>query len=413
MVRASHLNARRNQKLITGSSTTAAVPPRTADAVPPLPDRRHGPARRPGGALRNERIEIVDGFRALAIALVIGFHYFSRWTPPRYDQNLYPYGPWLADVPLFSHGGLGVELFFIVSGFVISLTLHNCRDWSDFAWKRFARLFPAILLCSIVTFAVIRAVPGGPFSASFRDFLPSVTFTNPELWRRVFGVPFAQIDGAYWSLEVEVKFYFWACLIYFIGRPEGFDRRFLGFAAGALLLAALAQALGRHLQSIADFLLFPRFLPWFAAGVGFYGLYRRRSDLTAALLVAASFALLAARSTYTAAAAADLAPTSVFYALFCLFVFRPGWLAWLAAKPIVAIGAASYSLYLLHQTIGVTLLWACLKATAGSTTRISVLAAPAVAAGITLVSLAIYRYWEMPARRWILQLKSRSISPAA
>jgi peptidoglycan/LPS O-acetylase OafA/YrhL len=356
--------------------------------------------------LKPDRIAVLDAFRAIAIFLVIGFHYLSRWTPPRSEVNLYPYGGWLSDFPLFRFGGMGVQLFFIVSGFVISMTLLSCRDWREFAWKRFARLFPAMLLCSAITFFVIHALPAAPFTANPRDFLPGLTFTDPELWQRAFGVRFGDVDGVYWSLQVEVKFYFWACLLHFLGSPGGFPRRFLLFLNATLALVALNAYLHAPiLASITDTVLLARHLPWFAAGVGFHAVYRGQRDLAGPLLILESGALLAVGSV-AAGELPELLFTACFFALFAVLVLRGHWLDWLAARPLVAVGAASYSLYLLHDRIGVTALALWTRAQGGEELRVSVLLAVAVAATMALASMAVFRYWEVPSRRWVLQRMS-------
>lgn len=102
------------------------------------------------GSGDNSRIEFLDGLRCFAILGVLLFHYFSRWTPPWYPENLYPYSSVLSR--LLSRGGYGVNHFFIISGFVITLTLFKCDNFSEFFIRRFCRLFPAMLLCSVVTF---------------------------------------------------------------------------------------------------------------------------------------------------------------------------------------------------------------------------------------------------------------------
>ena len=68
------------------------------------------------GALQT-RVSHLDGLRGLAILLVIGFHAYARWG------NTLPYGTTFANVPLFSIGSRGVQLFFLISGFVIFWTL--------------------------------------------------------------------------------------------------------------------------------------------------------------------------------------------------------------------------------------------------------------------------------------------------
>lgn len=69
------------------------------------------------------RIQILDGFRAISILSVLLFHFFSRWTPPLSSESFYPYGS--KYFSWFQYGGVGVEFFFMISGFVIYFTLEN------------------------------------------------------------------------------------------------------------------------------------------------------------------------------------------------------------------------------------------------------------------------------------------------
>ena len=72
------------------------------------------------------RIEYLDGQRGLAILLVVLFHAYARW-PERV-----PYHDAYANIPVFAYGWVGVELFFLVSGFVILMTLERCSSAGEF-----------------------------------------------------------------------------------------------------------------------------------------------------------------------------------------------------------------------------------------------------------------------------------------
>lgn len=305
----------------------------------------------------HRRLKVLDGFRAVAILLVIGYHYFVRWTPPQSPTNLYPYGDSGVHVWLFQYGYLGVELFFIISGFVISMTLFRCRSFGHFALKRFARLFPTMLLCSTLTFVVVSLLPQHAFDPKVRDFLPSITFTEPLIWTKLFGSDFKAMDGSYWSLFVEVKFYLWVGIVYFAAGPQRFFRA-TAWLFGALVCASsLMQALQLpHLWAL-DFVFALSALPWFVAGIGFYALYGdHTSSIGWLLLGEAALALPALRLDAPASAIAPIVAMFLCYSLFLAMLLRPRWLSWLASRPIAAVGVASYSLYLLHQDIGVALL---------------------------------------------------------
>lgn len=352
------------------------------------------------------RIQALDGMRAIAILLVIGFHYGARWTTPHIHGNLYPYGDVLARWPLITHGNMGVELFFIVSGFVIALTLAGCTGWREFALKRCARLGPTMWLCAAITFVGLALIPEAPFHPEARDFLPSLSFIDPSLFTRLFHSPFGSIDGVYWSLFIEVKFYFWAALLYFSGRRD----RFLARCFSALLIVE-AVDLGARIwgqtavSGLLEFFVFPGYLPWFAAGVGFYELYRNRSNGLAAATVIAAWLILVARiASGDTIDSAELLISVAFLALFAAFVYQPRLLAPLQWRPLVSIGAASYSLYLLHQSLGVALIaWLAHVLGWWGEAR-SLVLAPLVGLLFILAATWIYRVWEVPAKSWILTL---------
>ena len=349
------------------------------------------------------RLKVLDGLRAIAILLVIGYHYFVRWTPPVGSSNLYPYGDIGAHFWLFEYGDLGVQIFFVISGFVISMTLFRCRTLLHFFWKRFARLFPSMLICSVLTYIILSLLPQQIFNPQLRDFLPSLTFTNPILWEKAFDQPFKAIDGAYWSLFVEVKFYVLIGIFYFLTGARIFFRSVaIGFAV--LIIAYLAaRSFGFHHLWAIDFLFVIGDLPWFVAGIGFYALYLNIRDGIGWLLLIESVAAIYSlrMGTHVGTAGPYLAMAFTFMVFMGLFK-RPHWVAWLGSAPLSAVGVASYSLYLLHQNIGVALLDIARQSLSPEHQIYGVLLVPLIVMGMILASLAVYRYWEGPAKDFIL-----------
>ena len=94
----------------------------------------------------SRRIASIDGLRTIAIFAVVAFHYCYRWGPPLNSESLYPYGTALAGLPGVRFGGCGVQLFFVISGFVIAMTLDRRKTPREFVVRRYARLAPAMLL---------------------------------------------------------------------------------------------------------------------------------------------------------------------------------------------------------------------------------------------------------------------------
>src|SRR5690606_10153907 len=95
-----------------------------------------------------KRIAFLDGFRGVAIILVVLYHAYVR-----YPESV-PYGDRFTGVILFKEGLLGVQLFFLLSGFVILMTLRKTRSYLEFLKKRWLRLFPAMLIVTVILFPI-------------------------------------------------------------------------------------------------------------------------------------------------------------------------------------------------------------------------------------------------------------------
>ncbi|MEP6475041.1 MAG: acyltransferase [Gemmatimonadota bacterium] len=269
---------------------------------------------------------MIDAFRGVAIIMVMAFHYLLRWAPPFAPQDLYGYdhvySPWL------SLGRLGVDIFFVISGLVIAMTLQTARGAVDFGVRRLARILPALAVAAVLTLVVTRMGPA-PMHRSLHDLFASFTFM-PER----FGGQY--VDGAYWSLSVELRFYAWTALSALLLK----DR----FWIGLLAPAAVSLVVG---HGLAGWPFIAPYWPYLLIGVGaWYGLFERRRT-PAVVLGLAALALLVRQN--------PGALETVFIggwvaAMFTLIAWRARivFLPWL--------GRISYSLYLLHQNIGVTLI---------------------------------------------------------
>jgi peptidoglycan/LPS O-acetylase OafA/YrhL len=104
-----------------------------------------------------ERVHNIDAFRGIAVLMVIFFHGFSRWNYGfTVDKS--------TGIAMVSkYGWMGVELFFLISGYVILLSLLRTSTIIDFIGKRWRRLFPAMLIStsSILCDSVVRGWTGG------------------------------------------------------------------------------------------------------------------------------------------------------------------------------------------------------------------------------------------------------------
>lgn len=128
------------------------------------------------------RIQFLDGLRGIAILTVVLWHAYGS----TYADYL-PYGcKYCVPVQLF---WVGVQLFFMISGFVILMTLEKCSSVLEFAVRRWFRLFPAMLVASILILAFDRAFAIGPYAnRSLINLLPGILFIDPSIIHTVTGV---------------------------------------------------------------------------------------------------------------------------------------------------------------------------------------------------------------------------------
>jgi peptidoglycan/LPS O-acetylase OafA/YrhL len=156
--------------------------------------------------MSSTRVNEIDLLRFFAALSVVFFHYSFRGFAAD-AMSVMPY-PLLA--PVSKYGYLGVELFFMISGFVILMTAES-GNLRRFLISRFVRLYPTFWACCTITFAVTIIIGEPRYSASVGQYLVNMTMLSG-----FFGIP--SIDSVYWSLFVEMKFYALVAAVLIIGR---------------------------------------------------------------------------------------------------------------------------------------------------------------------------------------------------
>ncbi len=153
----------------------------------------------------SDRESYIDSLRAIAILFVVIFHYTYHYDAEyllRNDNWSFEFG---------KYGWSGVDIFFVVSGYCIGMTIIKTKNFSEFIVRRFARLYPAYLVAGFLTliFYNFFELPGrevdwhtGFMNLIFANFIP--------------GLNYQYIDGIYWALIVEIKFYLFFGLLFFI-----------------------------------------------------------------------------------------------------------------------------------------------------------------------------------------------------
>lgn len=301
----------------------------------------------------NQRIATLDGFRFLCILAVMLYHYFAAYTVQVTATDFYPYHDRFAHFYLFRYGYLGVQCFFIISGFVIFMTLEKTSTIKQFVVKRFLRLWPTLLICSLVSFATLHILPYKWLPPNFAAFLPSLTITQPYLWNRFFNIGTYFIDGVEWTLVVEISFYAISSCLYFINKARFFNNWII-FVLVLLFAHFLVKPLGlAKLGILLDLLLFPIQMVYFTLGMYLYMLYKnRRLNVINHISV---ITLTVIQLTLMQSFLEDLFILG-FIGLFLLFIYKPNSVSFLSYHIIAKIGLWSYTIYLIHNWIGVVLI---------------------------------------------------------
>lgn len=336
-----------------------------------------------------DRIASLDWLRLVAALSVVGFHYLFRGAAADgYLATGYPEA-----APYALYGYLGVNLFFLISGFVIAWSAEG-RSWSDFALARFARLYPAFLVCMSMTFLVLwfTMPQWGPVTA--RQFAANLMMFSPAL-----GEEF--VDGVYWSIILELIFYGWVTLALMLGM---FDRFRLELVAAWLLLCAVNEYV---LGSGAIRLLFiTEYGPLFAAGILVQTIRARGPSAEAYVLLAAAFVLSTSmmglakewmQAHYGVSVPLGALPLANL-ALFALLIgaVRAG--TWFRQSRFAfAVGGLTYPLYLLHQNVGYVAI-DHLVPVVGRWAAVGI-----VTVAMILVAWAVWRFVEPPIRRLIVR----------
>jgi peptidoglycan/LPS O-acetylase OafA/YrhL len=181
--------------------------------------------------LTEKRSEVVDGFRGIAVISVMLFHYLAEWSGPLGYAGAY--------CSWWRVGKLGVDLFFVISGFVITMTTLRSATAVEFGAKRGARLYPAFIVASLLVFAVLSLYDPLHLRVSLKDLAANFTMIAADLG-------FKYVDGVFWTLAVEVKFYVFVFLSFLFLRNR-FWIGIVGMALCAIVLSFVNRKIGDHI----------------------------------------------------------------------------------------------------------------------------------------------------------------------
>ncbi|OIJ91275.1 acyltransferase [Streptomyces colonosanans] len=339
-----------------------------------------GPARPPADTLgspkpdrpRESRLRALDGLRLVAALMVAAYHYGGRDGEVARAWGASPRHEFPTLSPYFAYGCLGVQIFFVISGFVICMSgwrrppVSHHRPSEEgaprpsalrsFFASRASRLLPAYWAAIILVTAVF-ALP----MVAFKAVAPSDVLVNLTMLQQPLGVD--RVLGVCWTLWAEIRFYalFALCIVL----PGANRRRVILFCACWTLAAAIAQGAE---QPLLDIVLMPQYAPFFIGGVGLYLVHRDRRDAYAWGIVGVSWLIgqhWAVKGLWHAPAVHAFSYRTTFgivlvvtLGFLAVAAIALGWLHWANWRWLTVAGALTYPFYLVHEHLG----WVVIKA---------------------------------------------------
>ncbi|MFM9369497.1 acyltransferase family protein [Streptomyces sp. Da 82-17] len=321
------------------SAPPSTLPAPTAVVAPP-------PAK---AARRVPRLRALDGLRLIAALMVAAYHYGGRDGEIGEAWGSSPNLQFPTAHEWFAYGCLGVQIFFVISGFVICMSGWG-RPLRSFFASRVSRLFPSYWVAIVLVTAVFALPP-----VTYAAVSPSDALVNLTMLQQPLGVD--RVLGVCWTLWAELRFYalFALCVVL----PGANRQRVILFCAVWTLAAAVAEAAN---WPLLDVVLMPEYAPFFIGGIGLFLVHRDRKDVTAWGIVGVSWLIgqhyavdrlwhapnpdfFSYRSSLAIIAVVTLGYVAV-AAIALGWLNRVDW-AWLTTA-----GALTYPFYLVHEHLG-------------------------------------------------------------
>lgn len=295
------------------------------------------------------RLRALDGLRLIAALMVAAYHYGGRDGEISEAWGSSPQLQFPTAHNWFAYGCLGVQIFFVISGFVICMSGWG-RPLRAFFASRASRLLPSYWAAIILVTAVF-ALP----VVAYEAVSPSDALVNLTMLQQPLGVD--RVLGVCWTLWAELRFYalFALCVVL----PGANRARVILFCAVWTLAAVVAEGAN---EPLLDLVLMPEYAPFFIGGIGIYLVHRDRRDLTAWGIVGVSWLI----GQHYAVDRLWHAPDPEFFSYRTSFGIIAVVTAGFAAVLLIALGALhrvdwkwltvagalTYPFYLVHEHLG-------------------------------------------------------------
>ncbi|MEU8798833.1 acyltransferase [Spirillospora sp. NPDC048819] len=341
---------------------------------------------------RRERLRELDLLRFLAALAVVLYHFTGFGGTGAWPEPAREVFPEIASLTRF--GYLGVDLFFVISGFVILMSVWG-RGPGEFGISRLVRLMPAYwvsVLLGAFVYAVFRQGNG----------VPGLVVPNLTMLQGGLGV--GNVDAVYWTLWVELHFYVLVAVLAGIGITY---RSCLIFMAAWMFGGLFADQADHELLQA---MLVPTWSPYFIAGMALYLIHRFGPTLLLWGYVAVSYLMAlrwgAWRAETVFRGADEVVVSAVITGIFVVMILvATGRLRRLRWSGLTVLGALTYPLYLVHSQLALPLLDALYPAV----DRWAALGA--VVAASLLAAYAVHRLVERPGAAWMRRRLYASLEP--
>lgn len=291
-----------------------------------------------------KRFYEIDLLRFVAALSVLIFHYMVRGHlgGKMVSVNFVEFSG------VLKYGYLGVELFFVISGYVILLSAWG-KSPLDFAISRVVRLYPAFWVCVTISYITTLLIGTTPhFSVPLPQYLANMTMV-PQLFR------FGLVDGVYWTLLVELRFYLLIFLMLVFKQQDKI--KVLLF-----LWLLISYAIFFYPLKGINALLITDWSPYFIIGASFFLLKQEKPSalviitLLGAIILSLSVAIAEIDDITTGLKGQiDFNPiliSLILLGMYIGFYFIVNRTHPICSKSFYYLGAVTYPLYLLHAHIG-------------------------------------------------------------
>jgi peptidoglycan/LPS O-acetylase OafA/YrhL len=292
------------------------------------------------------RLDKLTSLRFFAALLVVLFH--LRTNLPQQGTLLHLY------VQFSAYGFMGVSVFYVLSGFVISLANDRWKGWRKYLLGRVTRIYPSHW---IVTFALVLGWTIMRYHlylvSSWRVDLLNLSLLQAWVPRADY---YLSLNAVSWSLSVEMFFYVAFLLLRRLSDLHVYVLSILSY----LILAGIVLGLHDWVDPYWSFYINPLArLPEFLAGMALYRLYRGGRLAMPSVPNIDFLFWLASMLAVAAYLGHRRVDTIFFYSLvplpFCVLIMisllREGSNAYMTNKALVLLGESSFALYLIHHPV--------------------------------------------------------------